>query len=105
MALIINIKTPKGCANCPLKRYWEANPWTYGYKCIVTDKNVDKESNAGIFHEDCPIIGEIPNEHGRLVDADKLLDGHPKEANWDYMVLECIIRNAPTVVEGTGERT
>ena len=50
---------------------------------------------------DCPIIGEIPNEHGRLVDADILLADHPKTANWDYMVLECIIRNAPTVVEAT----
>ena len=50
---------------------------------------------------DCPIIGEMPDEHGRLVDADILLADHPKTANWDYMVLECIIRNAPTVVEAS----
>lgn len=43
---------------------------------------------------------ELP-PHGRLVDGDKLLADHNPNENWDYMVLECIIRNAPTVVEAT----
>lgn len=44
---------------------------------------------------------EIPDKHGRLVDGDKLLADHNPNENWDYMVLECIIRNAPTVLEAS----
>ena len=44
---------------------------------------------------------ELP-PHGRLVDGDKLLTDHNPNENWDYMVLECIIRNAQTVVEASG---
>ena len=64
MALIIKADMPTRCRecrdmgfdipNCPLHKHTQGNWYRIGK------------------HPDCPIIGEIPNEHGRLVDADEL---------------------------------
>lgn len=35
----------------------------------------------GTRHPDCPIIGEIPDSHGRLIDVDKLIASFRKWAN------------------------
>ena len=32
-------------------------------------------------HKDCPIIGEIPDKHGRLIDVDKLIASFRKWAD------------------------
>lgn len=56
-------------------------------------------------HPNCPLI-EVPTPHGRLIDADKLLE----KAYWDYneathdynnikVVSEYNIADAPTVIE------
>lgn len=56
-------------------------------------------------HPDCPLV-EIPTPHGRLIDANKLLE----KAYWDYneatrdynnfmVVSDSDIEDAPTVIE------
>lgn len=93
MALIIRGDMPKACNwfdDSGKHRFCKVNAF-----CDCRIYTRDKRPS------DCPILGEIPDEHGRLVDGDKLLADHNPNENWDYMVLECIIRNAPTVVEAT----
>ena len=107
MAIIIDANMPtNGCADCPLKRYWEGNPWTYGYACFITSQDIDKEIKEGVFHEFCPIIGEIPDSHGRLIVADALLEKLEKIALPDDLtytiahgIMRQIVENAETIVE------
>lgn len=94
--LIRNMKMPKNCGCCDL--------------CVLSNdkqtffctRQLGKRFCWSLVEkrqEDCPLF-ELP-PHGRLVDADKLLADHNPNENWDYMVLECIIRNAPTVLEAS----
>lgn len=51
---------------------------------------------------------ELPEKHGRLIDADKLKEEFPKDTDWEYPVnTNCYvcesIENAPTVIEAEGE--
>ena len=98
MALIIKGEMPKGCSecrdlrfnipNCPLHKHTQGNWYRIGK------------------HPDCPIIGEIPDEHGRLIDADKLKHellehGHPDTREWHYAEVDQFIDECPTVVVAT----
>ena len=56
----------------------------------------------GQSQKTCPIIGEIPDKHGRLIDADALVDALRKQVMVDipYRVKE-VIENQPTVLEAS----
>ena len=68
MAIVIKGDMPKSCTRC-------------NYHTIVRDieNNIDLEACPFLsrivtmfyntIHSDCPIVGEIPDEHGDLVDA------------------------------------
>ena len=64
MALIIKGDMPNCCAVC-----WECNCADDGNFCAV---NGNRLGNDWQVHRmgNCPILGEIPDDHGRLVDAD-----------------------------------
>ena len=96
--LIKGLEMPSCCNSCP---FLYAHYGEMGCRFVGRIKEIFSPNRP----KNCPLI-PVP-EHGRLVDADILLADHPKTANWDYMVLECIIRNAPTVLEASteGERT
>ena len=51
---------------------------------------------------------KLPEQHGRLIDAEKLKNEYPHDTDWDYPVnTNCYvcesIDNAPTVIEAEGE--
>lgn len=57
-------------------------------------------------YADCPLV-ELPEKHGRLIDAEKLKNEYPHDTDWDYPVnTNCYvcesIENAPTVIEAEG---
>ena len=56
MALIIKGDMPKGCG-------WDCDLWSEGL-CAPLQKSVDEHT----IDSDCPIIGEIPDSHGDLID-------------------------------------
>ena len=114
MALIIKGDLPKGCGFC-----WEClGGGSDAYYCNRAKRQIsevvppyDKRM------EWCPILGEIPDEHGRLVDADALIE---RTKNWycskencedNYSGVRCracwvddaigIIDDANVVVEGS----
>ena len=98
MAIIIKADMPKACITGKLPNY---NYCFHFEKC-------DKACGGDERPSDCPIIGEIPDEHGRLVDKDAILDAYNKELYyWQesprtaHDELVHIVQNAPTVVEAT----
>jgi hypothetical protein len=95
MAIIIDAEKPHAC-------------WACDFRCGL---NIIARTEEEGIPDDCPIIGEIPDKHGRLIDADKLRG----ETNYlictDCEVESCedcdvewcknIIENAPTVLEAS----
>ena len=77
---IKGMEMPEDCFTCPLKEE--------GF-CNLTNAYA---SNINKINSDCPLI-EVPEPHGRLIDADKLF----RDIEWDD------IENAPAVIEAEGE--
>ena len=77
---IKGMEMPEDCFTCPLKEE--------GF-CNLTNAYA---SNINKINSDCPLI-EVPEPHGRLIDADKLF----RDIEWDD------IENAPTIIEAEGE--
>ena len=61
---VVRMKMPNSCYECEMRGAWAFCPigkWpVVGYK---------KQR-----HEDCPVICQLPEGHGRLIDADALID-------------------------------
>ena len=105
--LIKDMNIPSSCSDCPLNydmmsciitgtRWWSDRIMLMDFDC----------DNERLY--DCPLI-EVPTPHGRLIDADKLLE----KAYWDYneathdynnfkVVSEYDIADAPTVIKAEG---
>ena len=64
--LIKNMEMPKNCLSCPSKEHCLAFGKLHFNERL---KMLDECRRA----DNCPIIGEIPDSHGRLIDADTLL--------------------------------
>ena len=106
---IKDIEMPKHCLACEL-RMWDER--AREYYCPF-DSGVPL-LRVGILNN-CPLI-EVPEPHGRLIDADKLFDDEKlcygvmcEECQFLYdteNILECckverMIKDAPTVIEGS----
>ena len=101
MALIINADMPTSCG-------YACDLWSEGL-CVPLQKSVD----AHTIDSDCPILCEIPDKHGRLIDADAFKNNvadmrmEKPLRNGAKQVIEIgglfgrIIDEAPTIVEAT----
>ena len=108
--LIKGMRMPENCLKCPMQ---------FGGMCYVMPDDVD-ESRVAPTVEDawkqrkpdwCPLV-EIPEPHGRLIDADALketLDYYICEANWGDEVNKALrwvkdefINSENTVIEAEG---
>ena len=95
MAVYIkDMDMPASCGTC-----WFCNDESFGaYKCERAKKWGSKNNRA----EDCPLI-EVPDGHGRLIDADALeygeaeLNGHYELGDFEIVTREDI-ESAPTVI-------
>lgn len=107
MALIIkgDMPTGKGCYGCEFQtsRCVQMDACT----CYLCDGVIHDYYNER--HEDCSILGEIPDEHGDLIDRKELAKRLQDFVNWckdgrkqgAEFVLDCLLANVPTVVEAT----
>ena len=70
MALIVDMKMPMNCCECPMRRNYAIQDKERGTTyCAILNL-----SNGGFTDRRprwCPILQKIPDHHGRLVDADK----------------------------------
>ena len=109
MALIIKAYNPSRCGDCDLcELYTDMMTEESCYKCVVTTNVVDTEKK----HYTCPIIGEIPDSHGDLIDEDEFrqviyreIRNH-KEDEPITMILKGILwemDNAPVIVEASND--
>lgn len=107
MSVIVKgMEMPKNCQECGL--YIEGACYAKGYRDYRSIMDTAKP-------DDCPLV-ELPEKHGRLVDADKLADLLSKEKEkvvgegnlflcfavgfaWGFIAKE------PTVVEAEGSET
>ena len=99
MAIIIKCEMPSCCGVCHECDYSEVEN---GYYCAVDGKFRTLEPPRPA---DCPIIGEIPDTHGRLGDLDELFK-QLKDKSFCLNQFERnkalrIISDAPTVLEAS----
>lgn len=115
MALIIKAQMPKSCewtdktsrtgmGYCPLKD-----------KCMAYREEVSKQYTINAhpidyIPSDCPIIGEIPDSHGDLIDEDEFrqviyreIRNHKKDEPITMILKGILLEmdNAPVIVEAT----
>ena len=100
---VVRMEMPKGCGYCPIANF--------GY-CSINHKPVADPLMMGYPENrpaNCPIICQLPEGHGRLVDADALFDnvyefyGYDNEDNENWMM--GMINDAPTIVPEEAERS
>ena len=87
------------CSACLAKE--DNSPWGCGYK------EIDGIDHMARRMDYCPLV-EVPEPHGRLIDAEKLKNEYPHDTDWDYPVnTNCYvcesIDNAPKVIEDEDE--
>ena len=87
---IKGMEMPKKCLWCPLM---------YIGFCQVTKTDVN--SDLGRRADDCPIV-EVPEPHGRLIDADAL--DYKLDASDRDIYVKYILEEEPTVIEAEGEK-
>ena len=83
-----DVKFPKACEQC---HFYD------GLLCCVMDTYVHDPENK---HEECPLI-EIPDNHGRLIDADEFLKRAigTKCFRGDYaLMLEELVGESTTII-------
>lgn len=109
MSIFIKMDMPKnGCKDCIfINRKW------HGDICPILKREVSGNVERGGFQSDCPLV-EVPEPHGRLIDADalrlthctectlwgKTCFGNNQDCDWD-----CIyhIDHAETVIPAEAE--
>ena len=96
MSVIVKgMKMPENCEKCPIRE---------GTFCDIINKDIDRFYSGAVKRDpDCPLV-ELPEKHGRLIDADALKEEFPKDTDWEYPVntneYVCeMINNAKTVIE------
>lgn len=100
MAIYIKgMDVPKGCEECPFFHRSD-----YGYKiCNFPSKERRIYYGETKRQDFCPLT-EVPEPHGRLIDADKAVkDYHEYGIShmYDAVDLADIMADSPTVIEGS----
>ena len=102
--LIKGMKMPNNCMACDIEE-----PDDYGsvYRCPLIYKGYTSKIRQDGKLPKCPLV-ELPEKHGRLIDADLLKNEYPHDTDWDYPVnTNCYVSgsidNAPTVIEAECE--
>ena len=95
--LIIDMPMPKYCADCPMIALSDR-----GMICLCTEAllEIDYDKKRPSW---CPIKGVLPDEHGDLIDKDKLKRAFCNHCDGDEPCSEpCVdiglIETAPTVI-------
>ena len=110
MSILINgMKMPQSCSNCNWSRYSFPNAW-----CSMTHHKVDIEVAKNGRPDDCPLI-EVPEPHGRLIDANAMFKdicdsinemtaiGVAVDGQWLWDKLNDALKNAPTIIPASEE--
>ena len=106
--LIKGMKMPKNCVSCWLSRMRGSSLGGILDCKILGTVGAAMDDPHDILnkrHPDCPLI-ELPEKHGRLVDADIAYDKIAEQEGGYYMDMDgvgCGLGETPTVFEAEGE--
>lgn len=89
--VIVRMEMPAGCANCPMadddSRF-----------CKAAKEYIPMLGKPPW----CPIIGELPEQHGRLVDADAIWErAGQKKGEADPLALAAELCRSPVIIAAT----
>ena len=105
MSVVVNMPMPVQCASCPMCGTESGGNGMYKLWCMCGDIPASSQRRPN----DCPILCQLPEGHGRLVDADMLEDGWIWGHTDRLGECECIERaefhNAPTIVPAERSET
>ncbi len=95
---VVRMEMPKHCGECELQ-IWDI--WPGSFKCAKTRTDIMSHMRNRTKPNDCPIVCQLPDGHGRLVDADKLADDmKARKAFFGRMSdPQCLVDDAPTIVQ------
>ena len=66
---VVRMEMPSGCERCPMCGTASGGNGMYELWCMCGDIPANSQKRP----EDCPIICQLPEVHGRLVDADDFI--------------------------------
>ena len=90
--LIKGMKMPSSCHECVAG---------FGMSCFVCPPEEDGECPDKGRPSWCPLI-EVP-KHGRLIDADALMQERTCD-DYDFLIVDWdVVENAPTIIEAEGK--
>lgn len=106
---VVRIEMPEDCQYCPMAN-WDIRNRLMG--CDAAHGKRYLQGKDDEFWKDgrpswCPIICQLPEGHGRLVDGDKLM-GEMKNRKWMIGRAsdpDCLVFDAPTIVPAEAERS
>ena len=107
------MQMPKGCNECCFcSGYMTGQARILGYVCLASLGKEDSVRGRRKIDELCflcrpnwcPLV-ELPNKHGRLIDADELKTAFPRcDNNMDIKIasVRATINHMPTIIEAEG---
>lgn len=102
--LIVEMEMPIVCADCPICICINGMKPAYCKAVLVDDDNIVdgtmwKETDPNAIPNWCPIKGELPDEHGDLIDRDELLkECYPDDEFNAHVIYADDIQNAKAVI-------
>ena len=96
MALIIKGDMPKACN-------WFDENGKHRF-CKINAFCDCRIYSRGKRPSDCPILGEIPDKHGRLIDANVAYDKIAEQEGGNYVDMDAVdlgLQETPTILEAT----
>ena len=101
---VVRMEMPLDCERCPMCGTASCGNGMYELWCMCGDIPASSRKRP----EDCPILCQLPEGHGRLVDAEALFErvyeyyGQDNEDNENWMM--GMINGVPTIVPAEAER-
>lgn len=95
MSIVLKgVDMPERCQDCPCATCWDL--YKYSTICAADEKEPDIIYDAIL--PSCPAV-QLPKKHGRLIDADELLERLKESGNYVSPAVLSYIETAPTIIE------
>ena len=99
---VVRMEMPSDCERCPMCGTASGGNGMYELWCMCGDIPANSQKRP----EDCPIICQLPEGHGRLVDADELkAKKYHNDITHENAVAVAEIDWMPTIVPAEAERS
>lgn len=93
MSVVISMKLPPNCRECDIEYD--------SYYCPLAGKETGDDRYDKRL-DDCPIIAELPEKHGDLIERDALIKESLADGAYGYVDTKEIC-DAPTIIEAEGD--